>query len=562
MALAVGATLATLGVCEAAARWWLPPPRYHREPVEFHPELGFHGIPDFREEVDGESGRFIFALNSDGFRGRDLPAGVPSDAARVAFIGDSFLVGQALAEPQLVTSLVEEGLGAQGREVELYNLATVDFGTAQELMVLQRYARPLEPDAIVLFVYPANDLINNSMLLAGRSSVSAGDPIRPYLVPDPGGELAIHYLHPFRAKLRSSSRLFAALERRVLASRGESSAGEDQLTRLREGRAPREDLEIFRHHRDPGDPWTKAWDASFGLLRAFRAECDAMGARLLVVVVPSVYQVVRNAKGIGLDILARMAHGRPLDALLDWDLPERRLAAFFEREGMAGRLLLAPLREAAATGARVYGRDEHLSARGHEIAAASVLEWLAGHAIPAQGASLDAPDRPVRLLPGGAAARSFLDFRADPQLDHLGDGWISWAPPGAHASPGWVVGPSALAVLAPGSGDLVLRGSAPQEASYPIDGTVAIVGARPFGFRIEGPGRFAFRFPVRTPGRVSAPTAEGHLALLLSYREARGSGAAGSWLVVEALGFDAAKASRVDPSSAPTPSPVLYGSEP
>jgi hypothetical protein len=103
-------------------------------------------------------------------------------------------------------------------------------------------------------------------------------------------------------------------------------------------------------------------------------------------------------------------------------------------------------------------------------------------------------------------------------------------------------------VLAAGDGDLILRGSAPEGASYPIDGTLAIVGARPYGFRIEGPGGFAFRFPVRSLGSGSPPTAEGHLALILAYREARGSGAPGSWLVVEALGFESAEVAGAGPS--------------
>ena len=128
---------------------------------------------------------------------------------------------------------------------------------------------------MVLFVYPANDLINNSMGLAGRTTVSAGDPIRPYLVPE-GGELRVRHLHPLRALLRAHSRLFAILEKRVLAASGEATtAGEDVGARMRAGRAPREDFEIFRTH-DPGDRWEEAWVTTFALLEAFRDECEAM----------------------------------------------------------------------------------------------------------------------------------------------------------------------------------------------------------------------------------------------------------------------------------------------
>jgi lysophospholipase L1-like esterase len=546
VALALGAVLGSLLLCEAAARLLLPPPRYHREPVELDPLLGFRGIPHFEEDLADGAARYVFELNSQGLRGREIPAApAPRGASRIVFVGDSFLVGQAVREEALATSLVEGALRSEGREVEVYNLSGVDYGTAQELLLLRRLGRPLEPEAVVLFVYPANDLINNSMRLAGRTTVSAGDPIRPYLVETDGGDLELRHLDPLRAWLRRRSRFFATLERRVLATRGDRSIREDHVERLRGGRAPREDFEIFRAHRDPGEPWAQAWEETFALLRAFRDECRAMGARLLVVVVPSVHQVVRNAKGIRLDISARIARGRTLDAILDWSLPERTLARFFEAEGIEARLLLDPLREAAAAGVRVYARDEHLSARGHEIAASAVLEWLS----PQRGQRLAAaPSRPgpVRLLPEGATP-ALLDFRSAQYLEHLGDGWISWRPPGPESPGGWLIGPSALAALAPGDGDLVVRGWAPPDARFPIDGALAVVGGGRHRFRIERPGRFAFRFAMGGAGRPAPPTAEGHLAVILGWDPAQGSSTADG-LVVEALGFEPGPDAERDPA--------------
>jgi hypothetical protein len=547
LALAAGATLATLLVCEAAARWLLPPPRYHREPVALDPALGFRGVPHFRQELEDERGRYLFELDAEGMRGRDLPPPAATAApgvSRLVFVGDSFLVGQSLREEALATSLVEATLRSPGSPVEVYNLSSVDYGTAQELLLLRQLGRPLAPEAVVLFLYPANDLVNNSMPLAGRTTVSAGDPIRPYLVPGPDGELELRHLHPLRALLRAHSRLFATLERRVLASFGDGPIREDHAARMRQGRAPKEDLEIFRAHRDPGDAWRQAWEATFALLRAFRSECDGIGARLLVVVVPNVHQVVRNAKGIRFDITARIALGRPLDAVLDWDLPERTLGRFFEEEGIEARLLLGPLREAAASGAQVYTRDEHLSARGHEIAAAAVLGWLAGGESAASGVPEQEPARPVRLLTARSGARSLLDFRAGPLAEHLGDGWIRWVPTRPDTPGGWLVAPSALAVLAGGDGELVLRGRAPAEGSYPLDGTIAIQGGARHRFRVERAGPFAFRFPSKRTAGAAPPTAEGLLALVLAFGPLQGGGADRSGLWIEALGFEAPGAPR------------------
>jgi hypothetical protein len=538
-ALAAAAIAAALLACELGARLFLPPPRYHDAPVELDPELGFHGVPDFRQQLADADGPYEVALNQQGLRGRELPsAGSPAAAGalRVLFVGDSFLVGQAVRAEQLVSSRVEALLRARGRDAEAYNLSAIDWGTAQELLALRRYGPALAPDAVVLFVYPANDLINNSRGLAERTTVSAGDPIRPYLEPE-GGELRVRYLRPGWAWLRRHSRLFATLERRVLAASA-TPVREDYAARLQQQRAPREDFEIFRRHAEPGDAWREAWGQSFELLRAFRRECDALGARLLVVVVPSVHQVVRNAKGIRLDVLSRRIRGSGIDAILDWNLPERELAGFLAQQGIEARLLLGPLREAAAEGAVVYTRDEHLSSRGHEIAAAEVENWLGAGDAASAAAPADLSGGPIRLLPPASDAPALLDFGAERHLDPLGDGWISWTAPGEGRGGRWLIGPNALAVLALRDGDLVLRGEVPPQARLPISGQLAVIGGGRFPFRIEAPGPFALRFAVPPEQRRSWARSDGYVAVVLAPGETHRAGSLAAGLFVEALGFE------------------------
>ena len=541
IALAAATTLAALFACEAASRFLLPVPRYHREPVELDAELGFRGIPHDTTEIDGDQGRYTIAFDAHGLRGRDLPSEPAPGVSRIVFVGDSMLVGQAVREEQLATSLVESALRRDGREVEVYNLSVIDYGTAQELLLLRRLGQPLAPDTVVLFVYPANDLVNNTIELAGRTTVSPGDPLRPYLVAGSDDALELRYLDPLRARLRRHSRLFATLELRALSAQGDAAPREDWVARVRRGLAPKEDLELFREHPGEDDPWARAWESTFALLRTFRAECDAIGARLLVVVVPSLHQVVRSPKWISLEISARLAGARTLDALLDWDLPERRLRRFFEDEGIEARFLLGPLRDATAAGARVYARDDHLSPTGHQIAAASVLGGLAPDASAAPPPPASEQGGPSWLLPDASAAPSLLDFRSDPHVDHLGGGWEAWTPPGSDAPPGWRIGASAMAVLPRAEGELVLRGSAPVNASLPIDGSLAIAGGPRHRFRIERAGPFALRFAAREPGKPEPPSAEGYFAVMLALQDAAGGEGADS-VSIEALGFDRAGA--------------------
>jgi len=539
--LALASVLVAFAACELAARLLLDPPRYHDAPLELDAELGFRGVPGWREELRDAAGSYEFALNAQGLRGRELPGSrraLPAAALRVVFLGDSFLVGQALRAEELVSSRVEAALRTDGREALVFNLSAIDWGTGQELLALRSLGAAVEPDAVVLFLYPANDLVNNSPLLAQRTDVSAGDPIRPYVRAD-GGELRVEYASPWRAWLRRHSRVFAALERGSLALGADPGAGESFVERLRRGRAPREDLEIFRRPADPQDRWSRAWQTTFALLRAVRSECDAMGARLLVVVVPSVHQVVATPKAMRLDALARRVRGAGLDALLDWDLPERELARFFAAEGIESVALLELLRAASARGERTYTRDEHLSARGHEIAAQRVERWLRGGPVEALAPRASAGG-PVSLLPEASLAPPLLDFRDDPRAESIGDGWLRWTPPREPVPGAWLIGPNALAVLPAADGDLVVRGRLPQEARLPVDGQVAIVGGPRLRFRIERHGAFDIRLPSAALQRGSWPLSDGYVAIILAPGETHRIGATPAGLFVEELGFDAA----------------------
>lgn len=538
--LALAALAATLALLELGARLLLAPPRYHDHALQLDPELGFAGIPGHRVELENESGAFEFTLNADGLRGPELPD-MPAAAgvSRVAFFGDSFLVGRRLPEEQLMTRRTGDRLRERGEPAEIYNLSAVDWGTAQQLLLLRAVGPRLAPDAVVLVLYPSNDLANNSPGLAGRTQVSPGDYIRPYLVPGEHG-LGVRYTHPTLATLRRHSRLFAHLERRLL------SIGEERgiawlspwpprvptPERLRSGRMPREDFEIFRRH-DPGHRWERAWQDTFALLRAFRDECAGLGARLLVLVVPSVQQVEVNAKTIRSEIATRLVTGRSLESLVDWDLPERRLAAFFAEEGIEARLLLEPLRaEVAAGGGSVYLRDEHLGARAHELAAERVAAWLLGEPPPAP---LPVAGGPVSLLPAADRAPGLLDFRRSPYAEHLGDGWADWRREQTHLLGGWWWGGNALAVLPRREGDLVVRGAVPPGDHLPIEGALTIVGGPRQRFRLGRAGPFEIRLVGPRPEQM--PAVDGFVAIVLEPDGAAGR-LAGAGVRVRELGFE------------------------
>lgn len=540
-----------LVLLEAGARLWAENPHYLGGAVELDPRLGFRGIPGYRGKAADERGTFGYQLNSLGLRGPEIPAQPTPGVLRVVFVGDSEVLGEAVPDDRLMTTLTASRLAELGEPSEIFNLSGIDYGTGQQLLLLRQLGPALKPDAVVLFFHPIDDLINNTPGLAGSSTASRADILRPYLVLRPNldgtvdgkaraGELAISYTHPIRAALRRHSRLFAVLESRALAFAAAHQVGWlspwpaplGTVQRLANGLTPREEFEIFQRH-DPRDRWETAWQTSLGLLRAFRDECDALGARLLVVVVPSVYQVERSAERVRLAIEARLVTRRTLEAYVDWNLPERRLARFFEKEGIEGRLLLNPLRAAAGPDTPVFGLEDQLGPRGHEVAARTVVDWLRAGGV---ASSYERPTgHPVPTLADSASAPGLLDFSKAPLSQYLGSGWQSWAPDAGDEEWGWRLGPSALLALPARDDDLVIRGQLGADSALPVVGRVDVPGRPARGFDLQQTGAFEVR--LSWPDGERAATEDGYLIAILT---------SGAPLVVQQIGFEPAPAGEPD----------------
>ena len=504
-------------VAEGVARVAFAPPRYHNEPLRLDATLGFAGIPGYsRRQKDAEGSLYAFALNVDGFRGPVLPetGDPPSDRARIALLGDSFLVGQGVPEEALLSRRLERALGARGQESEVYNLSAADYGTGQQLLLFDSVRERLAPDHVVLALYPGNDVVNNFEGLAGRTAVSPGDPLRPYVVPGSGDATAVHFVQPLRHRLRHVSRLFAVLEHRLVAYAVVGGIGVLQPfgavaspeARIASGELGYERLELFREH-PPDHVWEQAWQRTFALLRALRSRCDAQGARLHVLVIPALHQVRRAAGAIQLDLLQRAHDGTRFDERLDWNLPERRIAAFLREEGIGTTLLLDALRGSARRGERPYLHDHHLSAAGHAIAAESLAASLDAGAKPAGARPGGAPIR----LPRGADAPARIELGGARHELYRDRNWLPWtSSEGEHAEGALPLDGAFVAVpLRPGARELVVRGIA-AAPRYPLEVEIAFEGGPAQRLRVAKPGPFVLHLAAPV---ARLPRSDGHVGL-------------------------------------------------
>jgi hypothetical protein len=534
-ALAALIALAILVIGECAARGLFPPPEYVRGLV-YDPVLGFHSRPDNSMRTQDEEGVSPWTTNSRGFLGPELPEeGAPKTGQRLLFLGDSFLHVWGVRPSNAMTEVSARLLGEAGTPSIAWNVSCNGWGTVQELLALREFGARIRPDVVVLGFYGSNDIATNELELADRTQVSTADFLHPYLVLDPADperEPELRWSQPVRSFLRRHSRLFGVLEleSQILASEkgldwmlyGPKRTGKAR----RAGLSPVESLEFLYPH-PPDHPWERAWSTTEALVAWTARAAQELGARFLLLVIPNHAQVQRDARIVALDAIARRSDRGGLDALYDWNGAEKRLGRLSQERGIEAVFLLGRLRERARAGEVAYQADGHLNTLGQRIAAEAIVE----HLLASTPASDSVPEgAPVDLL--GQVPRR-LDWKARDLGSFLGLGWDPWKDDALGCGPGCAILDEAAAVLRGGAGTLVLRGSLPGLASFPVRVRADVGGKWSASVELERPGPFELRVPVEgsRPGLLL-------IGLKISRTFHWGTDPRGFGAVVHELGFE------------------------
>ena len=123
-----------------------------RQIYEYHPIVGYRFIPNLRARIPHESGGYLMAVNDAGFRSnRPFAAKRVPGVPRLLVFGDSFTAGDAVANHERYTDLLEAALGA-----EVYNYGLSSTGTDQQYLAWREFARDIEHDVVVIAVFVEN----------------------------------------------------------------------------------------------------------------------------------------------------------------------------------------------------------------------------------------------------------------------------------------------------------------------------------------------------------------------------------------------------------------------
>ena len=360
----VVAIVGTAGVCEMLIRLFhLEEPRF----IQRDPVYGTSLIPG--QAGYWKKGPIVYyvEINERGFRGQVRPYAKPPGTYRIVVVGDSYIEAFNIPYEQSFSHVLEERLRAEGHSVEVVNLGISNFGTAQELLLLDREGLRYQPDMVVL-TFSHNDPAANHPRLHW-------DTDRPYYRLAPDGRLKRLPYQPktntrgvVRDFMRRNLRIYTFFPRRIR-----------EMVRRVKGKTARKlsdhPFEYFRWYASPSHPLAReAWDVTFAIIKEFRRMTEASGARFVLMDVPFRGQVTRRSWD---ELLARFQELRQAGERFERQRPQQLLGAFCEREGMQCLFLLPPFREAAARSAVLYDeKDFHWNAEGNRLTAEAMVELL------------------------------------------------------------------------------------------------------------------------------------------------------------------------------------------
>jgi lysophospholipase L1-like esterase len=102
-----------------------------------------------------------FRINEQGMRApRDYPYEKPPGTRRIVSLGDSFTVGYEVEGDETFSAVLERELRARGVRAEVLNAGVSGFGTAEEVLYLERELWKYDPDLVLLSYFP-NDLLDS-----------------------------------------------------------------------------------------------------------------------------------------------------------------------------------------------------------------------------------------------------------------------------------------------------------------------------------------------------------------------------------------------------------------
>jgi lysophospholipase L1-like esterase len=310
-----------------------------------------------------------FQINSLGLRDdADLTVSKPAGTRRVLVLGDSFALGYTVAREHVFADLLERRWNEEGRRIQVVNAGTEAWSTDQEVAWFLERGVTYAPDLVLLFPYE-NDIYwcgQTSYQRYSKPRFTAEGKLEPRELVDPG---------PAPALSRSaivgflSQTLGALLSRPTEKTHYQTPAGPD-------GKRVWILKEFTPLLSQPPDFVADCEQRTGGALKALKERCDAIGARLAVIPIPSKSAIDPEER----EYFRTWKRG--LGGLSDsaWspDKPVELFLSLAKEHGIDAIDVRPDLRAASAKHKLYFPKQEewHLNAAGNDAFAAIVHDRL------------------------------------------------------------------------------------------------------------------------------------------------------------------------------------------
>jgi hypothetical protein len=270
------------------------------------------------------------------------------DRADVVLIGDSYVEGSYVSDDQTLSSLLRARIARP-----VANLGVAGYGTAQERIVLDRDAMPLQPRVVIWFFFEGNDLYNDylfeSIQVAARETGAT-----------PWTERHGWWRRSFVRSAYPQLRLMLyPLVPRHCPHFGTVATGPHRGERVLfwpEAAAPWGEFERDR------------WDRAQHFFREGARTARERDVNLLLVYVPIKFRVYRD--------IIELPPGSEVRDWALWPLPDL-FAQFCRTEGLTCLDLTELLRDSVRAGGMPHApTDSHWNPEGHRLIARALQERL------------------------------------------------------------------------------------------------------------------------------------------------------------------------------------------
>lgn len=372
--------LFALGIAEVAARILRSSQRGGKEGgedarySEYDPLLGWRKKKNASATYRRREYTVDVRINSQGLRDAERSVEPSPGVFRVLALGDSFVEGYTVDLPFTVTQRLQARLKDSGCPAEVINGATQAYSTDQEYLFYRSEGARYQPSLVLLFFYW------NDVIYSDRQDYF-GTP-KPVFEMG-GGELKLHR-YPVKEKLPQAkatenpadepgqgSALVELVRERLWVG---APGAHDALARFGlwnpiPKSTPR--LEMLVYDRRDLAPVEDAWEKVGAIVAALKADVVAHGSTLALVYIPARMEIQEASWDV-----TRKLYRLSEDA---WNRDKVRLK--MKALGASLRVPLIDLTPDLKAADRLFEPayftfDGHWNARGHDVAASAVFDWM------------------------------------------------------------------------------------------------------------------------------------------------------------------------------------------